>query len=226
MTPEQIRQFGIKNRLPKAVIYKMLEKYHYITFYKYCKKILEDGVVTDKEIDDLSINEKRRKSIAFTFGRFNPPTSGHEKLINKVASVRADTFKIYLSRSNDPKKNPLSPRTKLTHMKMMFPRYSRNIEINTTNMILDIASKLHRQGFTEIFMVVGSDRVREFETILNKYNDVRSRHGYYNFDNINVLSAGERDPDSEGVSGMSASKMRDAASKDDFNTFKKGAIII
>ena len=222
MSPEQIRQFGIKNRLPKAVIYKMLEKYHYITFYKYCKKILDDGVVTDKEIDDLSINEKRRKSIAFTFGRFNPPTSGHEKLINKVASVRADTFKIYLSRSNDPKKNPLSPRTKLTHMKMMFPRYSRNIEINNTNMILDIASKLHRQGFTEIFMVVGSDRVREFETILNKYNDVRSRHGYYNFDNINVLSAGERDPDAEGVSGMSASKMRDAASKGDLDSFKKG----
>jgi len=222
MSPEEIRQYGIKNRLPKAVIYKMLEKYHYITFYKYCKKILDDGVVTDKEIDDLDINEARRKSIAFTFGRFNPPTSGHEKLIKKVASVRADTFKIYLSRSNDPKKNPLSPRTKLTHMKMMFPRYSRNIEINNTNMILDIASKLHRQGFTEIFMVVGSDRVREFETILNKYNDVRSRHGYYNFANINVLSAGERDPDSEGVSGMSASKMRDAATKDDYNTFKKG----
>ena len=222
MSPEEIRQYGIKNRLPKAVIYKMLEKYHYITFYKYCKKILDDGVVTDKEIDDLDINEARRKSIAFTFGRFNPPTSGHEKLIKKVASVRADTFKIFLSRSNDPKKNPLSPRTKLTHMKMMFPRYSRNIEINNTNMILDIASKLHKQGYTEIFMVVGSDRVREFETILNKYNDVRSRHGYYNFDNINVLSAGERDPDAEGVSGMSASKMRDAASKDDLSTFKKG----
>ena len=222
MSPEEIRQYGIKNRLPKAVIYKMLEKYHYITFYKYCKKILDDGVVTDKEIDDLDINEARRKSIAFTFGRFNPPTSGHEKLIKKVASVRADTFKIFLSRSNDPKKNPLSPRTKLTHMKFMFPKYSRNIEINNTNMILDIASKLHRQGYTEIFMVVGSDRVREFETILNKYNDVRSRHGYYNFDNINVLSAGERDPDAEGVSGMSASKMRDAASKDDYDTFKKG----
>ena len=222
MSPEEIRQYGIKNRLPKAVIYKMLEKYHYITFYKYCKKILDDGVVTDKEIDDLDINEARRKSIAFTFGRFNPPTSGHEKLIKKVASVKADTFKIFLSRSNDPKKNPLSPRTKLTHMKFMFPKYSRNIEINNTNMILDIASKLHRQGYTEIFMVVGSDRVREFETILNKYNDVRSRHGYYNFDNINVLSAGERDPDAEGVSGMSASKMRDAASKDDLSTFKKG----
>ena len=221
MSPEEIRQYGIKNRLPKAVIYKMLEKYHYISFYKKCKKILDDGIVTDKEVDSLK-TEARRKSIAFTFGRFNPPTSGHEKLIKKVASIRADTFKIYLSRSNDPKKNPLSPRTKLTHMKMMFPKYSRNIEINTTNMILDIASKLHRQGFTEIFMVVGSDRVREFETILNKYNDVRSRHGYYNFDNINVVSAGERDPDSDGVSGMSASKMRDAANKDDYNTFKRG----
>src|SRR6056300_550560 len=221
MSPEEIRQYGIKNRLPKAVIYKMLEKYHYISFYKKCKKILDDGVVTDKEVDSLK-TEARRKSVAFTFGRFNPPTSGHEKLIKKVASVRADTFKIFLSRSNDPKKNPLSPRTKLTHMKMMSPKYSRNIEINTTNMILDIASKLYRQGFTEIFMVVGSDRVREFETILNKYNDVRSRHGYYNFDNINVVSAGERDPDSDGVSGMSASKMRDAANKDDYNTFKRG----
>ena len=221
MSPEEIRQYGIKNRLPKAVIYKMLEKYHYISFYKKCKKILDDGVVTDKEVDSLK-TEARRKSIAFTFGRFNPPTSGHEKLIKKVASIRADTFKIYLSRSNDPKKNPLSPRTKLTHMKFMFPKYSRNIEINNTNMILDIASRLHNQGYTEIFMVVGSDRVREFETILNKYNDVRSRHGYYNFDNINVVSAGERDPDSDGVSGMSASKMRDAASKDDYSTFKRG----
>jgi len=225
MSPEEIRQYGIKNRLPKAVIYKMLEKYHYIKFYKKCKKILDDGVVTDKEIDSLkseAVIRRPRKTIAFTFGRFNPPTVGHQKLIQKVASVRANTFKIFLSRSNDPRKNPLSPRTKLAHMKAMFPRFARNIEINSTNMILDIASKLYKQGYTEIFMVVGSDRVREFETILNKYNDIKSRHGYYNFDNINVLSAGERDPDAEGVSGMSASKMRDAASKDDLSTFKKG----
>ena len=222
MSPDEIRKYGIKNRLPKAVIYKMLEKYHYITFYKYCKKILEDGEITDKEIDDLHINEARRKTIAFTFGRFNPPTVGHEKLIKKVASVRADTFKVFISRSEDAKKNPLSPRNKLDHMKKMFPRYARNIEINTTNMILDIATKLHKQGFTEIFMVVGSDRVREFETILNKYNNVRSRHGYYNFENINVLSAGERDPDAEGVSGMSASKMRAAAEKGDLQSFKRG----
>ena len=118
MSPEQIRQFGIKNRLPKAVIYKMLEKYHYITFYKKCKQILDDGEVSDDEID--SLGEARRKSIAFTFGRFNPPTTGHEKLIKKVASVRADTFKIFLSRSEDAKKNPLSPRSKLDHMRKMF----------------------------------------------------------------------------------------------------------
>ena len=220
MSPEEIRQYGIKNRLPKAVIYKMLEKYHYITFYKYCKKILDDGVVTDKEIENMPEAVATRE-IAFTFGRFNPPTVGHEKLIKKVASA-SSAFKIFLSRSEDKKKNPLSPRTKLTHMKFMFPKYSRNIEISNTNMILDIASKLHKQGYTAIKMVVGSDRVREFETILKKYNGERNRHGFYDFETIKVISAGERDPDAEGVSGMSASKMRSAAEKDDIQTFKKG----
>ena len=277
----------------------MLEKYHYLKFYKKCKQILDDGKVTDDEIksltaeqidnmnlesiasawDDLirrtirrkemgrglqlyikylkqgmkdaknkaaqhagidygvfgkavrdaglpeEVNEdlrRPRKTIAFTFGRFNPPTIGHEKLIRKVKSVRANDHKIYLSRSEDSKKNPLSPQQKLAYMKKMFPSHARNIEINRTNMILDIATNLHNKGYTEIFMVVGSDRVREFETILNKYNDVRSRHGYYNFDNINVLSAGERDPDAEGATGMSASKMRAAASANDLQAFKRG----
>ena len=150
MTPDQIQKFGIKNRLPKNVIYKMLEKYHYIKFYKYCKKILDDGVITDKEIDDLEIHDTLIRndgnSIAFTFGRFNPPTIGHEKLINKVKSVRADEYRIYLSRSEDPKKNPLSPRQKLAYMKKMFPSHARNIMINTTNMILDICTTLYNQG--------------------------------------------------------------------------------
>ena len=222
MSPDEIRQYGIKNRLPKNVVYKMLEKYHYLKFYKKCKKILDDGKVSDKEIDDLEMHEARRKSIAFTFGRFNPPTIGHEKLINKVASVRADDYRIYLSRSEDPKKNPLSAKDKLSIMKQMFPRHARKIVINTTNMILDICTELHKQGITEIFMVVGSDRVREFETIINKYNNVKSRHGFYNFDNVNVLSAGERDPDAEGATGMSASKMRAAAAKGDLKSFEKG----
>jgi len=162
------------------------------------------------------------KSLAFTFGRFNPPTIGHEKLINKVKSLPVNDYKIFLSRSNDPKKNPLTPQQKLSYMKKMFPSHARNIQINTTNMVLDIATMLHNKGYKEITMVVGSDRVREFDTILNKYNDVKSRHGYYNFDKINVVSAGERDPDAEGATGMSASKMRDAAAKGDLKSFQKG----
>ena len=220
MSPDEIKTFGKKHKLPKNVIYKYLEKYHYMKMYKKLKDILEDGEITDDEID--SIDEAPRKTIAFTFGRFNPPTIGHEKLIKKVKSISANDYRIYLSRSEDPKKNPLSPRQKLDVMKKMFPQYASKIMINPTNMILDIATDLYKKGFTEIFMVVGSDRVREFETILNKYNDVRSRHGYYNFDNINVISAGERDPDAEGAMGMSASKMRAAASKNDLVSFKKG----
>ena len=130
--------------------------------------------------------------------------------------------KIYLSRSEDPKKNPLSARQKLTYMKKMFPQHARNIEVNTSNMVLDIATKLYKQGYKEVSMVVGSDRVREFDTILKKYNDVRSRHGYYDFDKINVVSAGERDPDAEGTTGMSASKMRAAAQQGDVKSFQKG----
>jgi len=220
MTPDQIQKFGIKNRLPKNVVYKMLEKYHYLAFYKKCKKILDDGEVTDAEID--SLKEAKGKSVAFTFGRFNPPTIGHEKLIKKVKSLPANDHKIYLSRSNDPKKNTLSPTQKLSYMKKLFPAHARNIEINKTNMILDIATMLHNKGYTSITMVAGSDRVREFETILKKYNGVSSRHGLYDFEDIKVVSAGERDPDAEGATGMSASKMRDAASKGDLDSFKKG----
>src|SRR6056300_33313 len=222
MSPDEIRKYGIKNRLPKAVIYKMLEKYHYLKFYKKCKKILDDGKVTDKEIDDLEMHEAKGKSIAFAFGRFNPPTIGHEKLINKVKSLPTNDYKIFLSRSNDPKKNPLSPRDKLDIMKNMFPSHARNIEINQTNMVLDIATMLYKKGYTDVTMVACSDRVREFETILKKYNGVSSRHGMYDFDNIRVVSAGERDPDAEGATGMSASKMRAAAAKGDLNNFKKG----
>src|SRR6056300_1264631 len=154
MSPDEIRQYGVKNRLPKNVVYKMLEKYHYLKFYKKCKKILEDGEVTDAEIDSLK-TEAKGKSIAFAFGRFNPPTIGHEKLINKVKSVPTNDYKIYLSRSEDPKKNPLSPRDKLSIMKKIFPSHARNIEINRTNMVLDIATILYNKGYTDITMVPG-----------------------------------------------------------------------
>src|SRR5210317_1507770 len=223
MSPDEIRKFGVKNRLPKNVIYKMLEKYHYLKFFKKLKDIMEDGKISPDELKSLSkIKEAKGKSIAFTFGRFNPPTIGHEKLINKVAQQRTDDYKIYLSKSEDTSKNPLDAKTKLSTMKQMFPRHSSNIVLNQSNMILDIATDLYKRGYKEITMVVGSDRVREFDTILKKYNGVKSRHGLYDFDSINVASAGERDPDAEGATGMSASKMRDAAKDKDFETFKKG----
>src|SRR5210317_402769 len=223
MSPDEIRKFGVKNRLPKNVIYKMLEKYHYLKFFKKLKEIMEDGKISPDELKSLSkIKEAKGKSIAFTFGRFNPPTIGHEKLINKVAQQRTDDYKIYLSKSEDSSKNPLGARVKLSTMKQMFPRHARSIVVNQSNMILDIATDLYNKGYSDITMVVGSDRVREFDTILKKYNGVKSRHGLYNFDSINVVSAGERDPDAEGATGMSASKMRTAAKNKDFETFKKG----
>ncbi len=222
MSPDEIRTYGVKNRLPKNVIYKMLEKYHYLKFYKKCKKILEDGIVTDKEVQDLEMHEAREKSMVFTFGRFNPPTIGHQKLIQKVLSMPANQKKIYLSRSQDSRKNPLEPNAKLRFMRDMFKFARPNLELNPTNMVLDLMTSIYKKGFTDVTMVVGSDRVREFENILTKYNQVKSRHGYYDFDTIKVVSAGERDPDAEGAVGMSASKMRDAAAKGDKESFKKG----
>ena len=218
MTPDEIRQFGKKHKLPKNIIYKYLEKYHYLKFYKKCKEVLEDGKVTDDEID--SLKTEAVNTIAFAFGRFNPPTIGHLKLMDKVKS-QSNNYKIYLSRSEDPKKNPLSPREKLSFMKKIFPQHARNIEINPSNNVLDILVRLNGK-FNSIVMVAGSDRIREFDTLLKRYNDVKSRHGYYKFDNIKVVSAGERDPDAEGATGMSASKMRAAAEKGDITSFKKG----
>ena len=220
MTPEEIKTFGKKNLLPKNVIYKMLEKYHYLRLYHQLKDILEDGKITDAEIRSIK-TEAVNKSFAFTFGRFNPPTIGHEKLLQKVASLGTE-YKIFLSRSQDANKNPLSPSDKLKWMTTIFKSYASHIMIIPTNMILELAAKIYSMGYTNITMVAGSDRVREFDTILNKYNGERNRHGFYNFEKINVVSAGERDPDEEGVTGMSASKLRDYVKKGDLKNFKRG----
>ena len=165
------------------------------------------------------------KEIVFTFGRFNPPTNGHEKLLNKVASIASgNNYRIYASQSQDPKKNPLDFSTKIKIMRKMFPKHGRNIMADTgIRNVLDILVKLYDQGFTKVTMVVGSDRVNEFTALTNKYNGVKARHGMYNFESgINIVSAGERDPDSDDVSGMSASKMRAAAAANDFAAFSKG----
>jgi phosphopantetheine adenylyltransferase len=169
--------------------------------------------------------EKATESLVVTFGRFNPPTNGHEVLLNKVAKVASGlTYRIYASQSNDPKKNPLSYKDKIKFMRKMFPKHARSIIMDKkARTLFDILNIAYADGFKKIVVVVGSDRVKEFDKMLNKYNGVKGRHGMYDFeDGVNVVSAGERDPDADDVSGMSASKLRAAAVDNDLIKFTNG----
>jgi len=169
--------------------------------------------------------EKATETLVVTFGRFNPPTSGHELLLNKVSKVaKGVTYRIYASQSNDPKKNPLEYKDKIKFMRKMFPKHARSIIFDKkVRNFFDILNVAYADGFRKAIVVVGSDRVKEFDKVLNKYNGVKGRHGMYDFEGgVVVVSAGERDPDDDGVSGMSASKLRAAAADNDLITFTKG----
>ena len=167
---------------------------------------------------------EEERVVYFTFGRMNPPTIGHGKLLDKIASSAGrNPYRVYLSQSTDAKKNPLSYSDKVKHVRKMFPKHARSVMVNKkVKTAIDAAVALYDEGFRKIVLVVGSDRVREFDILLNKYNGKTARHGFYNFKTINVISAGERDPDADGVEGMSASKQRDNAAKNDFTTFAQG----
>lgn len=164
------------------------------------------------------------KDVTFTFGRYNPPTIGHEVLFDAVKKqARSGAYRIYTSKSQDKKKNPLEFKEKIKYVRKLFPKHARAVmgdkNIRT---VFDIVNVLYEQGFTNVTMVVGSDRVVEFSALLEKYNGVKGRHGFYNFEQINVVSAGNRDPDSEGAAGMSASKLRELAQQNDLAKFAKG----
>ena len=173
-----------------------------------------------------TFKEARGDTAVFTFGRFNPPTTGHEKLIEALAREQGKNpgsrMYVFPSHSQNAKKDPLPHAKKVAYMKKMFPRYKKNIIVSRARNIFEVATELHNKGHKAVVMVVGSDRVDEFDNLLNKYNGEEGRHGFYGFDNIEVVSAGERDPDAEGVTGMSASKMRAAASQNDYDSFKEG----
>ena len=158
-------------------------------------------------------------SISITFGRFNPPTIGHEALIKKVArESQGGDYRIYPSRSQDPAKNPLDPGTKIKFMKAAYPDHSNAIQNNEDmRTIFDVLTTLDTEGYSSVNLVVGGDRVSEFNSLAQKYNGKA-----YTFDEIKVTSAGDRDPDGEGVEGMSASKLRKAAAEGDYDGFKKG----
>ena len=170
---------------------------------------------------DLKLVEARGDDVTFAFGRFNPPTIGHAKLMD-ATKKGSRNYRVYASHTQDSRRNPLDYNTKVKYMKRMFPKHSRSITSSNDRTAIDVAVKLHDEGFKNLTMVVGSDRVKEFNDLLKKYNGVKSRHGFYDFKTIKIKSAGERDPDAEGATGMSASKMRKAAQNNDYNSFKKG----
>jgi len=165
--------------------------------------------------------EKTKGTLTVAFGRFNPPHLGHLQLMDTAAASaeqEGSDYMIVPSRSQDPKKNPLDPDTKVTLMRTMFPQHSERIENDvSTRTIFDVLKKAHNDGYTNVRIVGGADRVKEFDKLANNYNG-----NLYNFDNIEVVSAGDRDPDSDGVEGLSASRMRLAAAEGDFKTFRLG----
>jgi len=184
-----------------------------------------------EELDPMDENKKKFKDITefsvpvkgvtFTFGRFNPPTVGHMKLAAKMKSVSGtDPVMIFTTHTTDKKKNPLTNAQIRKFMNPMLPR-GINVMSSTAKTVFEVVVDLYNKGYRKIKMVVGSDRIKEFETLLNKYNGVKSRHGHYNFAKIEVVSAGDRDPDADNVSGMSASKMRHLAYSDQEDEFIK-----
>lgn len=171
----------------------------------------------------MRINElfESDKHVAFSFGRMNPPTIGHKQLLDTLASVSND-YQIFLSQSQDKKKNPLDYATKIKFVKVMFPQHATHVvEDISLNTIMKVASYLYDQGTTHVTVVAGSDRIAELKKLIEAYNGVEGKgHGFYNFKKIDYKSAGERDPDADGVEGVSASLAREKAAQGDIKGFE------
>ena len=163
--------------------------------------------------------EKTKGTLTIAFGRFNPPTTGHEKLLDTVATSSDDgDYIIVPSRSQDKKKNPLDADTKVGVMRAMFPNHSEKIVNDPGNRtIFDVLKKAHNDGYAGVRIVGGADRQKEFDKLVNNYNGLK-----YDFDTVEVRSAGDRDPDADDITGMSASKQRKYAAENDFENFLKG----
>jgi hypothetical protein len=162
---------------------------------------------------------KTRGTLTIAFGRFNPPHIGHQQLMDTAKAAAEQDQGDYIivpSRSNDPKKNPLDADTKVAFMRGMFPQHGGRIQNDVnTRTIFDVLKKAHNDGYTNIRIVGGADRVNEFNKLATDYNGT-----LYQFDNVEVLSAGDRDPDAEGIEGLSASRLRLAAAENDYRTFR------
>ena len=179
--------------------------------------------VSPEKSGDAEKSQEKSESngVVIVFGRFNPPTIGHEKLLNKAAQEAEKNgyeLRIYPSRSQDKKKNPLDATAKIDYMRQMFPKYAGNIvDDANSKTIFNVMIGANEEGHKNMKIMVGADRLGEFQGLSHKYNGE-----LYNYDNLEVVSAGDRDPDAEGAEGMSASKLRLAASEGDFKSFAKG----
>ena len=164
---------------------------------------------------------KTKGTLTLAFGRFNPPHAGHQQLMDiaaQSAEAEESDYIIVPSRSQDPKKNPLDADTKVSVMRSMFPQHSERIVNDGANRtIFDVLKKAHNDGYTNVRIVAGQDRVKEFDKLSQNYNGQ-----LYQFDNMEVVSSGDRDPDAEGMEGLSSSRMRLAAAEGDFKTFRAG----
>lgn len=179
----------------------------------------EQQPATEQRPEEMSVPEA--PGVVVVFGRFNPPTVGHEKLLKraaKEADKRGYELRIYPSRSQDAKKNPLTPQMKISYMRQMFPDYADNIiDDKGSKTIFNVLTGANEEGHKNMIIMVGQDRLGEFQGLSHKYNGE-----LYNYDQLEVVSAGDRDPDSDDVTGMSASKLRLAAAEGDFVKFAKG----
>ena len=166
------------------------------------------------------LTENKNSTIVAAFGRFNVPTIGHgllaKKVVDTAKSVKADHI-VYASRTQDAKKNPLDVDTKVKYLKKMFPGINFKAANEDVRTFIEMAAKLSAEGYKNLVMIAGSDRIEEYQKLLDKYNGKD-----FKFNSIKVVSAGERDPDADGAAGMSGTKMREAAIKGDFKAFRSG----
>ena len=180
---------------------------------------VQGGTTGQAPPEEEGAEKENKGTVTVAFGRFNPPTVGHEKLLNAAqAASKGGDYNIYPSRTQDDKKNPLSPDEKISFMRQLYPKHGERI-VNDGDMktIFNVLQKANEDGYSSVNIMVGADRKSEFEKLANKYNGE-----LYDFEDINVISAGDRDPDAEGIEGMSASKLRKAAADDDIKTWMTG----
>ena len=192
----------------------------YKTFFKINKV---SDIPNSENTEEFKESTEKGKTCVFTFGRYQPPTKGHLKVWKKVGDTEGDAHYIYTSHTKDKKKNPLDYNTKVGLIKFALKENNINAEVveSEAKTIIDVVVDIANKGFTDIIFVGGSDRLNDIVTLIQKYNDVPNKEGNsYHFDTIEGVSAGERDPDSDSLEGISGTKIRQFALDNDFESFK------